>query len=189
MQGKLFIFSAPSGSGKTTIVRHLLGLDLGLSFSISATSREPRSNEENGKDYYFLSPDEFRNKIKKGEFIEWEEVYANQYYGSLRSEVEKLRNQGRHVVFDIDVIGGLKLKKMFKEDALAIFIQAPSVKIMEERLRKRASDSEEQLLKRISKAEQELKYAGSFDHIIVNDDLQKALQEAEKLVKAFIGHQ
>lgn len=189
MQGKLFIFSAPSGSGKTTIVRHLLGLDLGLSFSISATSREPRSNEENGKDYYFLSPDEFRNKIKKGEFIEWEEVYANQYYGSLRSEVEKLRNQGRHVVFDIDVIGGLKLKKMFKEDALAIFIQAPSVKIMEERLRKRASDSEEQLLKRISKAEQELKYAGSFDHIIINDDLQKALQEAEKLVKAFIGHQ
>ena len=187
MQGKLFIFSAPSGSGKTTIVRHLLGLDLGLAFSISATSRAPRANEINGKDYFFLSPDEFRARIDAGEFIEWEEVYANQYYGTLRAEVERMRSEGRHVLFDIDVVGGLNLKKMYGEAALAIFIQAPSIRIMEERLRKRASDSEEQLRKRINKAEMEMKYAGDFDRIIINDDLEKALAEAENMVRDFIG--
>ncbi|MCF8346570.1 MAG: guanylate kinase [Bacteroidales bacterium] len=187
MQGKLIIFSAPSGSGKTTIVRHLLGLNLGLEFSISATSRQPRNNEKDGVDYYFLSPEAFRKKIANNAFLEWEEVYKNQYYGTLRSEVHRLRAAGKHVVFDIDVVGGLNLKKEFKHEALAVFIRPPSMEIMEIRLRQRATDTEDQLTIRLNKAREELLYAEKFDHVILNDDLDSALTEAEKVVKNFIN--
>ena len=185
MIGKLIIFCAPSGSGKTTIVRHLLTLNLGLEFSISAASREPRKNETHGHDYHFLSIEDFKHRIQKNEFLEWEEVYENQYYGTLRSDVERLRNEGTHVVFDIDVKGGLNLKKEFGNDALAIFVQPPSIEEMENRLRNRATDSEEQLTKRLAKAEEELSHAPSFDCILVNDNLDDAFLEAEKLVKDF----
>lgn len=185
MQGKLIIFSAPSGSGKTTIVRHLLGRYPQLAFSISATSREPRKNEKDGVDYYFLSVDDFRKKIEEDEFLEWEEVYAEQYYGTLRSEVERLRKADRHVVFDIDVVGGARLKQEFGSDALAIFVQPPSQEIMEKRLRERGTDSEEQLQKRLSKAREELSYANRFDHVLVNDRLTDTLLEAEQLIESF----
>lgn len=186
MKGKLIIISAPSGSGKTAIVRRLLTLDLNLAFSISATSRKPRNSEIDGKDYYFISPEDFSNRIKRGDFIEWEEVYSNQYYGTLKSEVERLHNQGKHVVFDIDVIGGLRLKEKYRDHALALFIKAPSLEIMEERLRKRATETEEQLKKRIGKAIKEMQFANSFDHIIVNDTLKNAIEEADKLVREYI---
>jgi len=186
-RGSLFIFSAPSGSGKTTIVHHLLALDLNLAFSISATSRLPRNNELNGVDYFFLSPEEFKKKIAEGDFIEWEEVYANQFYGTLKSEVERLRNEGKHVVFDIDVVGGVNLKKIFGDEALSIFVRPPSLEIMEERLRKRGTDNEEQIKKRIAKAEYELTFAEQFDVILINDNLQLALAEAELLVREFTG--
>lgn len=186
-QGKLFIFSAPSGSGKTTIVHYLLSLNLGMEFSISATSRKPRGNETPGKDYYFLSPETFREKIENNEFLEWEEVYENQFYGTLISEVDRLRNEGKHVVFDIDVIGGLNLKRHYGSQALSIFVQAPSLEIMEQRLRKRGTDSEDQLIKRLSKAEHELTFAKSFDKIIVNDNLTDSLKKAKELVLAFIN--
>lgn len=186
MKGKLIIFSAPSGSGKTTIVKHLLGLDIGLAFSISATSRKPRKNETDGRDYYFISPEEFKQRIKDGQFLEWEEVYANQFYGTLRSETERLRNKGIHVLFDIDVVGGVNLKKEFGDDSLAIFVQPPSIDELEKRLRNRSTDSEQQLQKRINKAEEELAFSNLFDHILVNDHLETALKEAEKLILDFI---
>ena len=185
MKGKLIIFSAPSGSGKTTIVKHLLKQDLGLAFSISATSRSPRENEKDGKDYYFLTPEEFKKKIAEGAFLEWEEVYNEQYYGTLHSEVERLRSAGKHVLFDIDVEGGVNLKKVYKGEALSIFVKPPSLAIMEERLKKRGTDSEEQLIKRIAKAKHELTYADMFDVILVNDQLDNALKEAEDLVQTF----
>lgn len=187
MKGKLIIFSAPSGSGKTTIVKHLLGLDLGLAFSISAASRQPRANETNGKDYYFMSPEEFKERIESGDFLEWEEVYTDQFYGTLRSVTERLRNEGTHVLFDIDVVGGVNLKKEFGDEALAIFVKAPSLEELEKRLKGRESDSPEQLSKRLAKAEEELTYASQFDVIIVNDDLDVALSTAEKLVGGFIN--
>jgi guanylate kinase len=187
MQGKLCIFSAPSGSGKTTIVKHLLGLDLGLEFSVSATSRKPRENEQEGVDYYFLSPEAFRNKIANNAFLEWEEVYENQYYGTLRSEVQRLRAAGKHVVFDIDVEGGLNLKKEFKQEALAVFIRPPSIETLENRLRQRATETEDQLKKRLDKARKELLSAEKFDHVIFNDDLNTALKETEKVVRDFIN--
>lgn len=187
MQGKLFIFCAPSGSGKTTIVQHLLSLDLGLEFSISATSRSPRGNEIPNKDYYFLSPEDFKQKIQNNEFLEWEEVYENQFYGTLISEVEKMRNLGKHVVFDIDVLGGLNLKKHYGNQALAVFVQAPSLEIMEQRLRNRGTDAEDQLIKRLSKAEEEFSYASSFDEIIINDNLSDCLKKAEELIKGYIA--
>lgn len=186
MQGKLVILSAPSGSGKTTIVRHLLSLGLGLEFSISATSREPRSNEKNGVDYYFLEPASFLRKVEDGAFLEWEEVYTNQFYGTLRSEVERIRNEGKNVIFDIDVVGGLNLKKEFGKDALALFIQPPSIQVMEQRLRARGTDDEAQLEKRLSKAAHEMTYADKFDHVIVNDILSESLAEAEKHVREFL---
>lgn len=186
MQGKLVILSAPSGSGKTTIVRHLLSLGLGLEFSISATSREPRSNEINGVDYYFLEPAAFLRKVEDGAFLEWEEVYTNQFYGTLRSEVERIRNEGKNVIFDIDVVGGLNLKKEFGKDALALFIQPPSIQVMEQRLRARGTDNEAQLEKRLSKAAHEMTYADKFDHVIVNDILSEALAKAEKHVREFL---
>ena len=185
MKGKLIIFSAPSGSGKTTIVRHLLRLFPRLAFSISATSRDPRKNEKEGVDYYFLTVDDFRKKIEEGEFLEWEEVYAGQYYGTLRAEVERLRKAGKHVVFDIDVFGGVRLKQEFGNNALAIFIQPPSLEIMENRLRERGTDSEEQLLKRLGKAREELSYADQFDHVLINDRLEDTLKKAEELIRTF----
>jgi len=187
MKGKLIIFSAPSGSGKTTIVRHLLGHFPDLSFSVSATSRSPRENEKEGVDYYFLTVDDFRKKIEEGAFLEWEEVYSGQYYGTLRSEVKRLRKAGRHVVFDIDVVGGVRLKQEFGSAALAIFVHPPSLEIMEKRLRDRGTDSEEQLQKRLGKALEELSFAGHFDHILINDQLDKTLGEAEQLIQNYIA--
>lgn len=186
-QGKLIIFSAPSGSGKTTLVRHLLSKpELKLAFSISATSRQKRPNEENGKDYYFLSPDEFRSRIAKGDFLEWEAVYVDQYYGTLKSEVERIHAEGKTVIFDVDVVGGLNIKKQFGSNALGIFVQPPSVKALEQRLQKRATESDESLAKRIAKAEHELTFADKFDVVVVNDDLETAKAEAYRLVADFV---
>jgi guanylate kinase len=186
MKGKLLIFSAPSGSGKTTIVRYLLGLKLGLGFSVSATSRKKRKNEVNGTDYYFLSSEEFRQKIENNEFIEWEEVYPGQYYGTLKQDVEKMRNEGTHIVFDVDVVGGLNIKKLFGQDALAVFVQAPSVKVLEERLRLRSTEDEESLQNRINKAINEMQFSDKFDYILINDKLDQALLEARKIVTEFL---
>lgn len=186
-QGKLIIFSAPSGSGKTTLVRHLLSKpELKLAFSVSATSREKRSNEENGKDYYFLTPDEFRSRIQKGDFLEWEAVYENQYYGTLKSEIDRIHSEGKSVIFDVDVVGGLNLKKQFGNRALGVFVQPPSVKALEQRLQKRGTESDESLAKRVAKAEHELSFADQFDVVVVNDDLETAKAEAYRLVADFI---
>lgn len=186
-QGKLIIFSAPSGSGKTTIVRHLLSvLNDKLSFSISATSRSSRGTEENGKDYYYLSAAEFQQKIKDDEFLEWEEVYSGVHYGTLKSEVERIWAGGKHVIFDIDVQGGLNLKHKFKERALAVFVMPPSIKILEERLKSRQTDSPESINLRLKKAEEELKTASMFDRFILNENLETACREAKKLVEDFL---
>jgi guanylate kinase len=187
MKGKLIIFSAPSGAGKSTIVQHLMKQDLGLEFSVSATSREPREGEADGREYHFISPDEFRRKIKENAFIEWEEVYPEQYYGTLYSEVESILEQGRHAIFDIDVAGGMNLKKIYGERACAIFIQPPSMEVLEERLRSRGTDSETSLQKRVEKAIFELEFASRFDHIIINDSLELALSEAEQIVREFLA--
>lgn len=186
MEGKLFIFSAPSGSGKTTIVRNLLEKDLALEFSISATSRPKRENEVHGKDYYFLTLEDFKNKISENEFLEWEEVYENRFYGTLKSELDRIWSKGKHVIFDVDVIGGLNLKKSHPENALAVFIMPPSVEELEKRLQSRSTDSEEDIRTRINKAEKELSYANQFDLIIVNENLEQAIKEAEKAVREFI---
>jgi guanylate kinase len=186
MKGKLLIFSAPSGSGKTTIVRYLLGLDLGLGFSVSATSRKKRAAETDGKDYFFLSPEEFRKKIANQEFIEWEEVYPGQYYGTLKKEVEAMRNEGRHVVFDVDVVGGLNIKKQFGKDSLAVFIQAPSMQILEERLRARSTEDAASLEKRLGKSKKEMEFADKFDVILVNDKLEESLLRAREIVTDFL---
>jgi guanylate kinase len=184
-EGKLIVFSAPSGSGKTTIVHHLLKqVELNLDFSISATSREKRGTEINGKDYYFISASAFREHIDNNDFVEFEEVYTNNFYGTLKSEVERIWNLRKHVIFDIDVVGGLNIKKQFPLQTLAIFVQPPSVEEMERRLRK--TDSEEKINERVAKAEKELKYAQSFDVILVNDNLEMAKMEAYKLVANFI---
>lgn len=187
MEGKLFIFSAPSGAGKSTIVRHLLRLDLGLAFSISATSRQPRKGEKDGREYHFIAPDEFRRKIDNHEFIEWEEVYPGHYYGTLRSELERIWSQGKHALFDIDVQGGLNLKKEFGEKALSVFIMPPSLQVLEERLRTRGTDKFESLQKRLEKAESEMRFASRFDRILVNDNLDSTLKKAESMVKNFLG--
>lgn len=186
-QGKLVIFSAPSGSGKTTIVRHLVAaLPDKLAFSISATSRPKRGAEVNGKDYHYLTNEEFKNKIKAGEFLEYEEVYSGTYYGTLKSEVERIWASGKHVIFDIDVQGGLNLKHQFKERALAVFVMPPSIKILEERLQLRQTDSPESIALRVEKAEKELQTAKLFDCFILNENLEKACAEAEKLVNEFL---
>ena len=184
--GKLIIFSAPSGSGKTTIVKKVLKKFNNLEFSISACSRLPRKGEINAKDYYFLSVDEFKNNIKENKFVEWEEVYKNQYYGTLVSELERIWEKGNSVVFDVDVIGGLNIKKKYPDNSLAIFIKPPSKKELENRLRNRATDSEEQIKKRIDKAEEELEYAKDFDKVILNDNLEEAVEETIKVIKEFI---
>ena len=183
---KCIIFSAPSGAGKTTIVHYLLGRDLGLEFSVSACSREPRKNETNGKDYYFLGVEGFQKKINEGAFVEWEEVYTNNYYGTLSSELERIWSHGKSVIFDVDVIGGLNLKKLFGEQALAIFVQPPSVEELERRLRGRSTETEEKINQRIGKAKNELTYADQFDEILINDDLDQACKKAELIVKAFL---
>jgi guanylate kinase len=185
MEGKLFIFSAPSGSGKSTIVQHLMKQKLGLAFSISATSRAPRKGEVDGREYHFISPEQFKQRIENAEFLEWEEVYPGQFYGTLRSEVERIWKQGEHAVFDIDVIGGLKLKKEFGERACAIFVRPPSLEELENRLRTRNTDEEASLQKRLGKAAYEMTFAEQFDHVLVNDELERSLQEAEKLVRDF----
>ena len=185
--GKAIIFSAPSGAGKTTIVKSLLANKLPLSFSISACSRQKRENEINGKDYHFLSIEDFKQKINEQAFIEWEEVYENNYYGTLKSEIERIWNEKKHVVFDVDVVGGLNLKKHFGNSALAIFIQPPSMDVLIERLRNRATESEASLNKRINKAKHEMTYSPSFDSIIINDQLEKTIEVAEKKVKDFLN--
>ena len=188
-KGKLFIFSAPSGAGKTTIVRHLLQQGFNLEFSISATSREARQTETHGKDYYFLTHMEFQQKIKNQEFLEWEEVYKGICYGTLKSEVERIRNQGKHVIFDVDVVGGLNIKKYYGEEALAIFVQPPSVDELKKRLQHRSTETDEKIAMRIAKAEQELCFAPQFDVVLINEHLEKAFVEAEKIVKQFIEKQ
>lgn len=185
-QGKLIIFSAPSGAGKTTIVKHLLTKFPSLSFSISATTRELRGDEKNEKDYYFISKEDFLHKVAHQEFVEFEEVYSGTFYGTLRSEIQRIWDQDKHVIFDIDVEGGLRLKRKYEKDALAIFVQPPSLDVLKERLTGRGTDSPEKLQERFAKAEKELGYANKFDVILKNFDLQTACLEAEKLVGDFI---
>lgn len=187
MKGKAIIFSAPSGSGKTTIVKHLLQQKMKLEFSVSACSRQPRKNEVNGKDYYFLSVEEFKAGIEKGDFIEWEEVYKDHYYGTLKSELERIWNAGKSVIFDVDVVGGINLKNAFGNDALAVFVQPPSIEVLEQRLRDRSTDPKEKIRDRIAKASQEMKYADQFDVIIINNMLDDALAETEKVVSQFLS--
>jgi guanylate kinase len=186
-QGKAIIVSAPSGAGKTTIVHRLLDSGLPLGFSVSATSRPRRMNEVNGVDYFFLTPDEFMKKVKNGDFIEWEEVYENQYYGTLKSEIERLWQEKKHALFDVDVKGGISLKKYFGTRALAIFIKPPSLQILNERLKARGTETEESLKKRMAKAEFELSFAPGFDAVVENDVLEKAVDEVYRLVAGFIG--
>ncbi len=188
MSGKLIIFSAPSGAGKTTIVRRLLSNhEDKIAFSISASTREPRAGEVDGKDYYFISKEDFLHKIAKQEFIEFEEVYSGTFYGTLRKEVERIWALGKSVIFDIDVVGGLRLKSKYPEEALAIFVNPPSLEVLKERLRGRGTDSEEKLQERFAKAELELSYADKFDVILNNFDLETACTEAEELVLEFLN--
>ncbi|SEJ37786.1 guanylate kinase [Cyclobacterium xiamenense] len=187
-QGKAIIFSAPSGSGKTTIVKHLLQHVPQLGFSISACTRDKRGRDEvNGKDYYFLSPEEFREKINQDAFIEWEEVYEGNFYGTLKEEIQRIWDQGKHVIFDVDVKGGLNLKNYFGENGLAIFVKVPTMQDLAERLRGRGTESEESLSRRIYKAKFEMGFEDRFDVTLINKDLEVSFREAEKLVRDFIG--
>jgi len=186
-KGKLFVFSAPSGSGKTTIVRHLLKQErFNLEFSISATSREPRGKEKEGEDYYFINLREFKDKIKSEKFLEWEEVYRDNFYGTLKSEVERIWALKKHVIFDIDVVGGLRIKHKFPEETLAVFVKPPSVDELKIRLKKRSTESEDKINMRIAKASVELATAPQFDKIIKNYILEDALKEAENLISDFL---
>jgi guanylate kinase len=187
-KGKLFVFSAPSGSGKTTIVRHLLKQEkFNLEFSISATSRAPRGEEVDGKDYYFINLREFKDKIKADEFLEWEEVYRDNFYGTLKTEVERIWALKKHVIFDIDVVGGLRIKHKFPEETLAVFVKPPSVDELKIRLKKRSTESEDKINMRIAKASVELATAPQFDKIIKNYELDVALKEAEDLMSNYLG--
>lgn len=187
MTNKVIIFSAPSGAGKSTIVNHLLNLHPELEFSISATSRAPRGQEKHGTEYYFFTSDEFRTMIAEDKFVEYEEVYAGSYYGTLRSEVERIWAKGNVIIFDIDVQGGVNLKRIFGEQAFSIFIQAPSVEVLRERLVNRKTDTPEAIEKRVAKAASEMEFAaGKFDYTLINDDLQTAFAEAEKVVGEFL---
>ena len=187
MKGKIIIFSAPSGSGKSTIIDHLLTCGLNLKFSISATSRAPRGNEKHGKEYYFFSPCEFRERIDNGEFLEYEEVYTDNFYGTLKSEVEERIDRGENVVLDIDVVGGCNIKKHYAEKALSLFIQPPSIEALRRRLEKRQTDTPEKIEKRLEKAAFELSFAPQFDRVVINDDLEKAKIETLNIVKEFIA--
>jgi len=184
--GKLVIFSAPSGAGKTTIVHHLLKQDLNLVFSISACSREKRNNEVHERDYHFLGLENFKEKINASEFLEWEEVYPGQFYGTLKEEVDNKLNQGNNLIFDVDVIGGLNIKKQYKDRALSVFVMAPSIDHLRKRLEYRSTESKESIDKRIAKASKELKYADQFDAIVLNDNMDKAFGEATDLVRRFL---
>lgn len=184
---KLILFCGASGSGKTSIVHYLLNHNPNLCFSISATTRPKRANETDGKDYYFLSVDEFRNKIKNNEFLEWEEVYEDRFYGTLKSEIKRIDNNHRIAIFDVDVVGGLQIKKYFEDRLMAVFVMPPDLKALRERLLKRGSETPESLEKRVSKAEAELAYALKFDHVIINDVLEEACLKAQGLVDGFLG--
>ncbi|GAB2570086.1 guanylate kinase [Spirosoma areae] len=187
MDGKLIIFSAPSGSGKTTIVRHLLAENTNLGFSISACTRDRRGRtEQNGKDYYFLTPEEFKQKIDNDEFVEWEEVYTGAFYGTLKSEIQRLWDNGQHVLFDVDVQGGLKLKEFYGDKALAVFVKVPDEETLRQRLIGRGSETEESLSKRLFKVHFEMSFQNRFDVVLVNDDLETSLQKAQKLVDDFV---
>ena len=186
MNGKLLVISAPSGSGKTTIIKHLLKKDLPLEFSISATSRSKRAGEKNGEDYYFLTVNDFLAKIENDEFLEWEEVYPGKYYGTLRSELERIWKKGNHVIFDVDVKGGLSIKKQYPEKALAVFIRPPSVDELENRLKKRNLDSEEIIKERVQKAETELSFEPHFDVTVVNNDLSQACIRTYNIIEEFL---
>lgn len=188
--GKLIIFSAPSGSGKTTIVRHLLKQpELNLAFSVSATSRPPRGEEKDGVNYYFISTKEFKQHIKNDDFLEWEEVYRDNFYGTLKSEVERLWAEGKNVIFDIDVVGGLRIKKKFPKETLAVFVKPPSVDELKIRLKKRSTESEDKINMRVAKASVELATAPQFDKVIKNYDLDVALEESHSMVAEFLGIQ
>lgn len=184
--GKCIIFSAPSGAGKTTIVHHLLSKNLGLEFSISACSRDPRPNEVDKKDYHFLGIDGFKDKIKEQAFVEWEEVYTNNFYGTLKSEMERIWSEGKAVIFDVDVIGGLNIKKQFGDNAYSIFVKPPSYEELEKRLRGRSTESEDKINQRMEKASKELAFSSEFDCILINDNLYEACVKAEQLVIDFL---
>lgn len=186
MDGKLIIFSAPSGAGKTTIVQHLVSKFPTIEFSVSACSRELRKGEMDGVDYYFIGVPEFKKRIEKDEFVEWEEVYENHFYGTLRSEIKRIWDRGHHVIFDVDVVGGLNLKKQFGAKALAVFVKAPSIKHLEDRLKKRDTETHESIARRIGKAEKEMEYATQFDAVLINDSMELAFIEASKLVETFL---
>lgn len=192
--GKAILFSAPSGCGKTTIINELMGSEANerldpkqLTFSISATTRAPRGEEQHGKDYYFLSREEFMQRVGKEEFLEWEEVYSGTCYGTLKSEIERIWNEGKVIVFDVDVNGGRNIKKYFGGDALSIFVMPPSVEVLEQRLRSRGTDSEEAIEKRLARSAEELKQAPAFDVTIVNDDLQRAVAETRRVIEDFLA--
>jgi guanylate kinase len=184
---KLIIFSAPSGAGKSTLIRYLLSQGLNLRFSVSATSREPRGEEQNGREYYFLTPEEFRQRIARNEFLEYEEVYADKFYGTLKCEVDRILAEGSNVVFDVDCVGGLNIKKIYGEQALSIFIMPPSVEVLRERLEKRGTDAPEVIENRLAKAAYEMSFAPQFDVTVCNDDYDRAKDEVLKLVTNFIA--
>lgn len=185
--GKCIILSAPSGAGKTTIVRYLLEQNIGLAFSVSACSRALRGTEVDGKDYYFLSVEQFKRRIDENDFVEWEEVYNDHYYGTLKSEVQRIWDDGKAVVFDVDVIGGLNLKRIFGNDALAIFVQPPTIEILESRLRGRSTETEEKIQQRMQKAKKELGFASKFDVVLINDNLISACDKAKEIVVDFLS--
>ena len=188
MAGKLVIFSAPSGSGKSTIINYLLTQNLNLHFSISATSRSPRGNEKDGVEYYFLTPEQFRAKINEGEFLEYEEVYTDKFYGTLKSEVERILNEGNNVVFDVDVVGGCNIKNYYGDKALSIFIQPPSIEALRDRLVGRGTDSMDVIENRLTKASFEMSFASKFDKVLINDNLENAKTETLQVIKAFLDY-
>lgn len=186
MKGKMIIFSAPSGAGKTTIVKGVLERVTDLEFSISACSRPQRQGEQHGVDYYFLSQEDFRRKIDQGEFLEWEEVYPGSYYGTLRQEVERIWQKNKHVIFDVDVAGGVNIKKQYPDQALSIFVMPPSIEELERRLKQRGTETAQSLEKRVGKAQHEIAFASQFDTILINDDLNEAIEKAARLIHDFL---